>query len=89
MSLRPILRTSSPEPAAPKPRLLDQVRQACRVRHYSLRTEDAYVQWIRRFILFHGNEVRQILDFLEGTYRSWRCCSTAPASDSSSACGCG
>lgn len=37
-----------------EPRLLDQVRAALRVRHYSLRTEAAYVQWIRRFILFHG-----------------------------------
>jgi integron integrase len=35
------------------PRLLDQVREAIRVRHYSLRTEEAYVDWIRRFILFH------------------------------------
>jgi integron integrase len=35
-------------------RLLDRVRAAVRVRHYSLRTEQAYVQWIRRFILFHG-----------------------------------
>jgi integron integrase len=33
---------------------LDQVRDAVRVRHYSLRTEQAYVDWIRRFILFHG-----------------------------------
>ncbi len=36
------------------PRLLDQVRSALRVRHYSLRTETVYVDWIRRFILFHG-----------------------------------
>jgi integron integrase len=36
-----------------KPRLLDQVRDTLRVRHYSLRTEEAYVQWIKRFILFH------------------------------------
>jgi integron integrase len=35
------------------PRLLDRVRSAIRVRHYSIRTEQAYVQWIRRFILFH------------------------------------
>ncbi len=35
------------------PRLLDRVRQAIRVRHYSIRTEEAYVQWSRRFILFH------------------------------------
>ncbi len=37
-----------------KPKLLDQVRHELRVRHYSLRTEEAYVQWIRRFILFHN-----------------------------------
>jgi hypothetical protein len=30
------------------------VRDRVRVLHYSIRTEDAYVQWIRRFILFHG-----------------------------------
>jgi len=35
------------------PRLLDQVRDAIRVRHYSLRTEASYLQWIKRFILFH------------------------------------
>ncbi len=36
------------------PRLLDQVREVIRIRHYSIRTEEAYVQWIRRFMLFHG-----------------------------------
>jgi hypothetical protein len=36
-----------------KPKLLDQVREAIRVRHLSYRTEQAYVDWIRRFILFH------------------------------------
>ncbi len=36
------------------PRLLDRVRAVCRARHFSLRTEDAYVGWIRRFILFHA-----------------------------------
>ncbi|HWA17218.1 MAG TPA: phage integrase N-terminal SAM-like domain-containing protein, partial [Gemmatimonadales bacterium] len=35
------------------PRLLDQVRQALRLRHYSRRTEQAYVRWIRRYVLFH------------------------------------
>jgi integron integrase len=43
----------SPASGGP-PRLLDQVREAIRIRHYSIRTEQAYVQWIRRFILFHG-----------------------------------
>jgi integron integrase len=36
------------------PRLLDAVREAIRVRHYSIRTEDAYVDWIRRYVLFCG-----------------------------------
>ena len=40
-------------PANP-PRLLDQVRARIRAKHYSLRTEDAHVHWIRRFILFHN-----------------------------------
>jgi integron integrase len=43
----------TPLPPAPPPKLLDRVRHACRVRHYSLRTEDAYHDWVRRFILFH------------------------------------
>ena len=40
--------------AAPKPRLLDRVREAIRARHYSRRTEKTYVAWIRRYIFFHG-----------------------------------
>lgn len=38
----------------PAPKLLDQVRERIRVKHYSLRTEEAYLHWIRRFIFFHG-----------------------------------
>lgn len=37
-----------------KPKLLDQVRTLCRVQHKSIRTERAYVKWIREYILFHG-----------------------------------
>jgi integron integrase len=48
MALRPSAAIPSP------PRLLDQVRQHLRLRHYSIRTEQAYVDWIKRFILFHG-----------------------------------
>ena len=44
----------SSSPAAPKPKLLDQVRQAIRTRHYSPRTEETYVHWIKRFIFFHN-----------------------------------
>ena len=40
--------------AREKPRLLDQVRRAMRVAHYAIRTEEAYVDWIRRFILYHN-----------------------------------
>jgi integron integrase len=49
-----------PEPRAPAacapqpPKLLDRVRHACRVRHYSIRTEEAYHDWVERFIRFHG-----------------------------------
>ncbi|MBI2383238.1 MAG: integron integrase [Gammaproteobacteria bacterium] len=43
-------KTSSPN----SPRLLDQVRARIRAKHYSLRTEETYLHWIKRFILFHG-----------------------------------
>ena len=38
------------------PKLLDQVREKIRVKHYSYRTEQAYVQWVKRFILFHNKK---------------------------------
>jgi integron integrase len=50
-----------PAPPGP-PRLLDRVRQAARLRHLSLRTETAYVGWIRRFILFHGKRHPRDMD---------------------------
>ena len=58
----------------PQPRkLLDQVRDAIRIKHYSYRTEESYVAWIRRFILFHNKrhpsemgaaEIEQFLTYL-------------------------
>jgi integron integrase len=45
-----------------KPKLLQQVRQAIRVRQYSPRTEKAYVGWIRRFVLFHDKRHPSELD---------------------------
>ncbi|MCK9385608.1 MAG: phage integrase N-terminal SAM-like domain-containing protein [Nevskia sp.] len=36
------------------PKLLEQLRVALRAHHYSIRTEHAYLDWARRFILFHG-----------------------------------
>ena len=58
-----------------KPRLLEQVRRRLRAKHYSLRTEQAYVFWIRRFIIASGKrhprlmgapevEVRQVHPYL-------------------------
>ncbi|KGM38938.1 integrase [Aquabacterium sp. NJ1] len=46
--------TASPLPQLHSQRLLDQVRERVRYLHYSLRTEDAYVYWVRAFIHFHG-----------------------------------
>ena len=45
---------NEPGSGPPPPRLLARVREAIRVRHYSIRTESAYVDWIRRYIHFHG-----------------------------------
>ena len=56
-----------------KPPLLEQVRRCLRLKHYSIRTERAYVAWIKRFILFHRkrhpsgvgtDEIRQFLSHL-------------------------
>ena len=54
-------------------KLLDQVRDILRKRHYSIRTEQAYVDWIKRYIFFHGKrhpkemgakEISMFLSFL-------------------------
>jgi len=53
-----------------KPKLLDQVREKIRLKNYSIRTEEAYVAWIRRYIIFHAKRhpelmgVREIEAFL-------------------------
>src|SRR5438477_56794 len=43
------------------PKLLDRVRAAVRTRHYSKRTEESYVGWVKRFILFHGKKHPSIM----------------------------
>jgi integron integrase len=62
----------APTPVS-KPKLLDLVRDAIRLRHYSIRTEQVYINWIKRFILFHNKrhpadmaevEVRKFLSHL-------------------------
>jgi integron integrase len=47
------------------PKLLDQVRERIRVKHYSIRTEKQYVQWIKRFILYHGKRDPQEMGMAE------------------------
>ena len=44
------------DPPSRSPKLLDRVRDRCRVLHLSIRTENAYVDWVTRFILFHGKK---------------------------------
>lgn len=46
-------------------KLLDQVRHIIRLKHYSLSTEDAYVGWIKRYILFHGKRHPQEMGVAE------------------------
>ncbi len=41
-----------------KPKLLEQAKRAMRTRNYSPRTITAYVQWIKRFILFHNKQIK-------------------------------
>ncbi len=50
----------------PKTRLFDQVREVMRFHHYSLRTEEAYLQWIRRYLKFHRSADRT------GPQQGWR-----------------
>ena len=60
--LRPAARPSPSatrlSPASPaqgrQPKLLDRLREALRSRHYSLRTEQSYCHWVKRFIFFHN-----------------------------------
>lgn len=52
-------------------RLLDQVRDAVRRKHYSLRTEQTYVHWIKRFICFHGKRHPRDLGEQEVTAGAW------------------
>ena len=55
-----------------RPKLLDRVRQAIRLRHYNRRTEQAYVAWIRRFIVLNGKRhprelgEQEVTTFLSG-----------------------
>ena len=56
-----------------KPKLLEQMSNVMRIKHYSLKTEKSYIQWVRRYIYFHNKqhpdemgtlEVKQFLNYL-------------------------
>src|SRR5437867_13448847 len=74
-----------PRPEVGPRTLLGRLRAAVRARHYSPRTEESYVGWVRRFVVFHGRrhpdqlgeaEVRAFLEHLAERVRRWRrCCS--------------
>ena len=50
-----------PVAASRRPRrLMDRVRSEIRVRHYSIRTEEAYTGWVRRYIQFHRRHPRDL-----------------------------
>lgn len=59
--------TLSPVVSPDKPKLLEQVRNVIRRKHFSIRTEQAYTHWIRRFILFHGKRHPREMAELEVT----------------------
>jgi hypothetical protein len=51
------------------PKLLDQVSEVIRMKHYSIRTEQAYVEWIKRYIFFHNK--RHPTDMAEPEIRAF------------------
>jgi len=53
------VKSMNDQPAQPK--LLDQLRHALRRKHYSYRTEQSYVRWVKRFILFHKERTGQYI----------------------------
>ncbi len=55
-----------------QPRLISQLRHAVRVRHYSIRTEESYVQWVKRFIRFNGlRHPRELAAADVGRFLTW------------------
>ena len=59
-------------PDGPTPRLYDRVVEVLRTRHYSRRTEEAYVHWIRRFVLFHaGSHPGQLAEGDVNRFLTW------------------
>ncbi len=71
---------TAPLPPLRSVKVLDQLRERIRYLHYSLRTEEAYVHWVRAFIRFHGvrhpatlgsSEVEAFLSWLANERKVW------------------
>ena len=61
-----------PRSVADPPKLLDRVRDAIRTRHYSRRTEEAYVYWIRKYIVFHDKTPPSLMGATEiSAFLTW------------------
>ncbi|MBU2739374.1 tyrosine-type recombinase/integrase [Acidithiobacillus concretivorus] len=58
------MKNTQPHPSNP-PKLLDQLRARIRTMHYSIRTEEVYTDWVRRFILFHHKRYPQNMEATE------------------------
>jgi len=56
---------NNPPYQSSKPKLLDQVRHVLRTKHYAIRTEETYLNWIKRFILFHHKRHPQTMNSTE------------------------
>lgn len=69
------------KPPKTEPKLLDQVRGKIRLKHYSIRTEQAYVDWIKRFILHFDKRHPSELGAAEVEFFDASCCAGA-------GCGC-
>ena len=72
-NLPPALSHIVPLPeAGSRPKLLDRVRHLIRARHYSRRTEEAYVHWVRRYIVFHKKTHPSAMGAADiSTFLSW------------------
>ena len=53
------------EASSHPPKLLDQLRGRIRVKHYSIRTEQAYVHWVKRYLFFHGMRHQNLMGKVE------------------------
>jgi len=63
------LRCQSENPAAKQPKLLERVREVLRARHYSLRTEECYLMWLKRYIVFHNKRQMHAAGAEESNFR--------------------